>query len=331
MASRVSQDHPKSGSVLSDIRATYEWLNQPDNANAASTYLQRRKHESLFLNVDDPQSDDWEWRPAEALVAGLHFDGGGLISLRNFLGPFTHLLQAAGANSLADPTYQRPQQKDDKLASLRTTFNSMREEGELTDMMLMPLGLTKTAIIGEDVCKLRFHRVFMAAAVPHLRSMFSSGMVEARSEELCFEGTIFGATAILGTSSQGIPQFAAANSWHTSEYAYTGDLRITQPETADDASSLLRDLLELLPIAEQWNMQPLKDLIGTLVALTHKLVTPATHKMGQSLMQPLPVFFRLTSLRTVSKHAERYKLDSLVKFCDEFERRNAAILRALSI
>lgn len=43
---------------------------------------------------------------------------------------------------------------------------------------------------------------------------------------------------------------------------------------------LLRDLLELLPIADLWDLQELKSELGWLIASEHKLIGPDTYTMG---------------------------------------------------
>ena len=102
---------------------------------------------------------------------------------------------AAGVEALSDPTYKpRPGGQQSDSSSLRTTFNSMREAGELADVILMP---TEGPCQGE-IEKLKAHKCFLAAAVPHLRDGFLSGMAESVSGEYRFVGNEFGARAVLG-------------------------------------------------------------------------------------------------------------------------------------
>jgi hypothetical protein len=44
---------------------------------------------------------------------------------------------------------------------------------------------------------------------------------------------------------------------------------------------LLRDLLELLAVADLWYLQELKVKVGCVIASEQKLVGPETYKMGE--------------------------------------------------
>jgi hypothetical protein len=137
----------------------------------------------------------WEWKSARQLVFNLTYDTNDLAAVLDFLAPFRDLLLAAGVEILSDPTYEtRPGGQQNDFSSIRTAFNSMREADELTDVILKP---TEGTCKGE-VEKLKAHKCFLAAAVPHLRDGFLSGMAESNSGIYHFVGSEFGAHAVLG-------------------------------------------------------------------------------------------------------------------------------------
>jgi hypothetical protein len=66
------------------------------------------------------------------------------------------------------------------------------------------------------------------------------------------------------------------------EFVYTGDIRIEECEDAEAAETLLQCLLELLMIADLWELPKLKSKIGSLIAQEHMLIGPDTYKMSMS-------------------------------------------------
>jgi hypothetical protein len=156
------------------------------------------ENDPIFLNLPLNNLDllqTWVWKSARQLVFNISYDTNDLAAVQGFLTPFRSLLLAAGVEMLSDATYEtRPSGQQNDFSSLRTAFNSMREAGELTDVTLMP---TEGSCEGE-IEKLKAHKCFLAAAVPHLRDGFLSGMTESMSGEYRFEGSEFGARAVLG-------------------------------------------------------------------------------------------------------------------------------------
>ena len=115
---------------------------------------------------------------ANVPITGLHYSAPGMLCVREFLHPYTHLLRAAGVQSLVDPTYHPPSEQQDDGSSLRSNFNAMRLDARLTDIILWPRSMSHIA--DDDQDRLRVHRALMAATVPHIQTMFSSGMKESK-------------------------------------------------------------------------------------------------------------------------------------------------------
>ena len=52
---------------------------------------------------------------------------------------------------------------------------------------------------------------------------------------------------------------------------YTANLEIKKPLSSEDAMDLLRDLLELLTIADEWDLPALKEEVGCLIAVDSQI------------------------------------------------------------
>lgn len=58
LTTKIAQTHPGNPTLLSDIKATYKWLDR--HAEAAREHLLLVADEKLFLNVDDANLEWWE-------------------------------------------------------------------------------------------------------------------------------------------------------------------------------------------------------------------------------------------------------------------------------
>ncbi|KAJ7481164.1 hypothetical protein B0H11DRAFT_1915714 [Mycena galericulata] len=227
LALKIAPECPRNSTLLKHLRATYKWLNE--NSETAREALLLRSTEPLFLNVDNPDTEAWEWRPAEQLFFNIDYDWESTFRVRQFLLDYRPLLLAAGGDS-EDPVDYRPQTKAKDGDILRDAFDAMRKAGKLTDM-LQP---SPTVRDGLD-------------------------WREGRLQEYSFPGTYFGARAVL-------------------DFIYTGRIERNLGGDVEARMTFLRDILELLDVAEQWDMPELKDEIGRLVK-DWDLLSRATYQM----------------------------------------------------
>jgi hypothetical protein len=232
LTTRIAQDHPGDRTLLSDIQATYKWLD--DHSEEAEVPLSSARHLKLFLNVNDPIEDEWtgQWEAAQNIVLNLHYDYEHLKTAREFLLKYDKLLRAAGCSSMQifsrdghEPA--RTQLESDNQRS-REVQNEMRKAGVLTDMVFVPTSHPSEVYMGaggdygdgrddgsegieedpkfpEDVnvdsLELRAHRLVLAAAIPYFRDLATSWKVDNTIEGISFYGSAFGAKLLLGTSS----------------------------------------------------------------------------------------------------------------------------------
>ncbi|KAF8205699.1 hypothetical protein K438DRAFT_1818327 [Mycena galopus ATCC 62051] len=251
LTQNVAVEHPGNRTLLQQICATYEWLNE--NRGQAREHLLNTSV-ALFLNVDDPSSETWEWRTAAQLLFDIEYDfpETNTFRARRFLQDYRPLLVEAGAGIEYAVEYRSKTRKQAGNA-LRDAFDAMRRAGQLTDTVFMP---TIGQIVDEGA--LRAHSTFLAAAIPHVRDGLS-GWAESQSGTYPFPGSYFGACAVL-------------------DFIYTGKIERTAAETEDGHMILLQDLLELLQGADEWGMLELKDEIGRLIR-DKKLLSRDTYQM----------------------------------------------------
>ena len=236
MTTRIAQDHPNNRGLLSDIEATYKWLDE--HAEEARPSLFGAGHLKLFLNVSDPTRDEWngQWETAQNIVLNLHYDYEHLRSARNFLLKYNKLLLAAGSSTMKIFNRDRhepvPSSSESDNQRLREVQNEMRKSGELTDMVFVPTssapqasmicqagcgsdgsgvdevgyecrdGADRGMEIDTDVAvnpsELRAHRLVLAAAIPYFRDRAKGWKTDSVVDGVRFYGSAFGAKLLLG-------------------------------------------------------------------------------------------------------------------------------------
>ena len=170
MALRHSEDR----TLLSDLKATYKWLNK--NVEDAREALIHAFDIPLFLNVVDPLTSEWigNWQPASKLLLNLTEDYGTWKAVRPFLLEYEELLLSAGCHKLniLNRTKRQPSAEVLGVAvDLAKQFSEMRREGRLTDLFFEPIIQTADDK-SSDSQELAAHKVFLAATLPYFRDKF---------------------------------------------------------------------------------------------------------------------------------------------------------------
>jgi hypothetical protein len=124
---RIGRRHGHRAALLSDLKATYKWLNE--NVDEILADIRNENEELLFLNVDNPDSDSWvgRWHSASSLVKGLP-DVGKFHDVKGFIYKYNDLLEAAGVRTIQKVTTQ-PVAVMDRAPLLRGRFRNLRERG----------------------------------------------------------------------------------------------------------------------------------------------------------------------------------------------------------
>ena len=249
MTTRIAQDHPKNAVLLSDIQATYKWLDE--HSEEARLSLLSTGGLKLFLNVNDPTTDEWtgQWETAENIMLNLHYDIGNLKTARDFLLKYDKLLLAAGCGTMKifnrDGHEPAPSSSESDNQRLKEVLNQMRKSGELIDTVLVPTFSSSEVFFGandesdyesgaEEVeyecndgagdggvepdnnvvevnpSELGAHRVILAAAIPYLRDRATGWKKDSFVDEIYFYGSAFGAKLLLGMLLTPRPQDTGA-------------------------------------------------------------------------------------------------------------------------
>lgn len=146
LTTKIAPNHPGNSTLLTDIKATYKWLNE--NSEQAREYLIPLATEELFLNVDDPYEERWgnQWVAAQNLVLDFDYDFQDIKRVRQFLKEYSNLLRASGCSQLnltsklqtAAAGAVATVARRSRLSEMSRVFDEMRKRGELTDMALIP-------------------------------------------------------------------------------------------------------------------------------------------------------------------------------------------------
>ena len=121
----LGRKHGRRLALLSDLKATYKWLNE--NVDEIASDIKNANSKEIFLNVDNPNSDLWVWHSASTLVKDLH-DVGDLHDVKDFLRNYDSLLKAAGVRTIHKTT-AKPVAAMDRTSLHRSRFRELREQG----------------------------------------------------------------------------------------------------------------------------------------------------------------------------------------------------------
>ncbi|KAJ3774897.1 hypothetical protein FB446DRAFT_770780 [Lentinula raphanica] len=280
LATQVSHDHPHDEGLVRSLKATYQWIQ--DNHTLARPELKKHQSQKIFLNIDNIDNfyEDWEWRSANELILDLVYDSQKCFSIRPFLAGYRDLLTAAGVRKQVDVILADETQFGD------LNFERLRIGGKLLDIELCPSHVKEYETV--DTSRLKAHAAFLAAHVPHIEEGLTGGWNEGVSGTFTFPGTFFGACTFL-------------------DILYTGDTKITRPPVVEDAMRLLTDLLEMLEVADIWDLPALKKRLAWLITSKYLFIQPET-------------------ILIIKQAALDHNAPELIQACREFEEKNAEIL-----
>lgn len=274
LATVVAADHTGDPTLLNCLKEPYDWLNK--HAAEAGPHLLRLKQLPLFLNID-LRTDAWRFKSASALVVGLLYDEENLFRVRDWLLPYKDLVLAAGASPIAQVEFRQALASASSMPGSNRVafFNDMRRQAEFVDFRF---------IASETGTVFHAHRLILAAASTHMRERFASGWSDAAEETLdesdfCIESVLCASYA----KQVVVPADVAT------AFLYTGRMERPTLQTNEDAGTMLRELLDLLKLADMWHLEGLKDDVASVIAGELKLVSPSTVEESKS-QKSIPCF-----------------------------------------
>ncbi|KAJ7673472.1 hypothetical protein B0H17DRAFT_1083119 [Mycena rosella] len=244
LALQVAKDYTSDIYLLSDLEATYRWLD--DHQDEVEDVIIEFHDQPLFLNVPDPKTDPWLWHSADEMFFNI-LDGGDLKSVKKFLLPFKDLLTVAGVEDIVNapvPGLVRSS-VDAQLTLLRTGFQTMRVEGKLTDVVF----------ISDDEARYGAHRAFLAPMSEYLNDLFCGSFTESGP----------------GTADDPVEievDYPGACVEATMDYIYLAKA---------PALEKLDDLLDLMDLSNYWALEELNQVVQAKI-IGNNQISPATYE-----------------------------------------------------
>ncbi|RPD56795.1 hypothetical protein L226DRAFT_469097 [Lentinus tigrinus ALCF2SS1-7] len=275
---RIAPNHLGNRDLLADIKATYEFLNEREAE--ARPYLRNRRRERLFLNVDDPLEDVWQFCAAAHMMFNVP-DEDDRQGVRAFLGPFRNLLLAAGAEEIKRPSAPTltPSSAEEELSRLRASFDGLRQSRNLTDVVFRIPGS------GDE---LPAHRVLLATTSEYFHDLFCGRFNEG--------GPASTHDPIVITLKD-VRELRCARL--ILEHIYTGRFEHTRERDT---------LLVLLELAHRWGVSEVKRRTEALLVNT---ITPATYLELKDHAEDVGATTLLEKIEEFA-HENAFVLDELV-------------------
>ncbi|KAG8973569.1 hypothetical protein FRC05_008637 [Tulasnella sp. 425] len=230
LTNAVATKNTKSNNLLQDIQGIYDWLKR--NQREAQWLLRSVSSCPIWLNIDS-EDDPWVWRAAHQLVFDLPHDGKGYYRAKEFLNEYNALVMAAGAKRRRFVAVSSRQNEVSHLERIFAGWRALRNKGMFFDICFKVEG-----------CVIGAHLGMMAAVVPHFATALGGGSRTAEVVEYPLPG---------GTSA-----FAATG---VVDYVYEGSFVRPTPTTTEDAALALDHLLDLLRLADTWEIADLKGQV----------------------------------------------------------------------
>ncbi|TFK17299.1 hypothetical protein FA15DRAFT_661546 [Coprinopsis marcescibilis] len=238
----------KGNDILHYLKTTYSWLNS--NSDEARPFIEQYHQENIFLNIDDPASEEWEWQAAHEMAFENH-DVESIYRVRSFLLPYASLLKAAGVIDVKYPdiSSQIPEtSKQDLLEKMRSGFAEQRKKRQFTDVAF---------ISEEDVCDNQdemmycyAHRTFLSIFSSYFEDMFTGGYAEGQHVSAGNPRQII----TLPHSKLAITTVL--------DFLYTGDLISRTQEDIE-----LEDLLQIMELSNYLDIKSLFDNLAITTVL----------------------------------------------------------------
>ncbi|KAM6499278.1 hypothetical protein JOM56_004786 [Amanita muscaria] len=282
----IARDHGRHTGLLSDLKATYRWLN--DHAGVITKLMKPRRNDKLFLNVDDPEFDEWIWDSASKLVIGLQ-DVGEIREVKGYLRTHNELLNAAGVRRVQKGPAKPIPSREDTSLDLPGRFNRMRQTGFGTDVVFVaqdshnPIlpAHTTWLVANHD----HFEAVFVGSGMRESRALESVQSVKVERSSMCVNGVL---------------------DWIYVE-KFPDSLTNSSSGSDEEAKQRLDLALEMLSLSDEWEVTGL-------------------HRDLQVFIINDPHFVNPYWVGSIREHAEASTATELLQYCQRYEEANQTII-----
>ncbi|KAM6499296.1 hypothetical protein JOM56_004804 [Amanita muscaria] len=248
---KIARAHGRHAGLLSDLKATYRWLN--NQADDIADLIKSKRNDKLFLNVNDPEFDKWIWDSPSNLVIGL-LDVGEIREVKRYLRNHSELLRAAGVRRVQKGPAKPILAREDPSLDYRRQLNNMRQTEFGTDVVF----------VAQDSHNpiLPAHKIWLAANNNHFQTVFVvSGMRESRAfddaqsvmverSSMCVKGVV--------------------------DWFYVGKLpdSLTNSSSDEEAKQRLDLALEMLSLSDEWEVTDLHRHLQEFIINDPHFVNP---------------------------------------------------------
>ncbi|KIM37442.1 hypothetical protein M413DRAFT_30903 [Hebeloma cylindrosporum] len=287
--------------LIHDIRSTYDFLEDNIGSATGEDIVQIRDG-ALFLNVEDPDTDTWVWDEGDRLVFETHDMENSVRYVRAFLLPYGKLLRAAGVLQVYHPQYipnPATDSSESKLESIRLGFNELRVKEALTDVVFIPREVDERSNATPedeesqlgDTKPLVAHRSFLAVFSEYFADAFCGGFGESRT------------ASSVDPVKMNVSGYSRECIQLVLDYIYTGIQSIHDAE--------LELLLEAIRLSAYWQINDLFQAMQREI-IQRKLFAPQ-------------------SLDLIRAAATISQAETLLEACDEYEEKNASLIRKIRV
>ncbi|KAF8621710.1 hypothetical protein AX15_007571 [Amanita polypyramis BW_CC] len=283
----IGQRYGRCSALLSDLKATYKWLN--DHVSEIEDDILQENSNLLFLNVDDPNSDKWVWHSALNIVMDLQ-DVRDLHDVKDFLRNYIDLLKAAGIRKIHN-VVATPVVATDKTTFFREQFSEMRQRGCDVNVIFNAKD-TQYNILPA-------HRTWLSVNSTHFRVLFSDAAGFQEAHVLGFGESV--TIKVEDHSSLCVKEVI--------DWIYTGELpdsiKVNGSDDEESGTRKLRLALDMLLLAHYWQ------------------VTELHEHMQKNFINS---FLNPYTVKTIRDYATKTEANELLEACQEFEDYNQEII-----
>jgi hypothetical protein len=303
---------------FSDLRATYQYLNESRHLEAASQYLCKKHNDKkLWLNDDRglenihetaKQGASLNWLTARSILHGVPYDlpASGLYSAKRSIEEYGNLLRGCGSHVVESMNTVRRNENVENHGNnmLKRIAGMLDEPDNMCDIRIIVEGKEHHA-----------HRLVLGAVSPFFRSLSCGGWKESTTgvlnldppsdsepEEDEFAPAIVQRKTYYGTSA-GVQSVI--------QWVYNGVLVLDDGNlqgASNDVENRLDHYLEVLELADMWDIEELRRHVE------NRILTRAS------------VFIRVENVLNVRDIARRCNANLVVDYCEEYFQKNKDVV-----